>query len=117
VDPLLVLPVQPDPEGAIFSTIWTGTFVIETAGEYGFQLRSNNRSQLYIDDQPIVEITTFNKDDPEMDQIADGLVELPQGSHRIKIVYNYEGGNIRLGVLWKIPGADYNWLQARNFSP
>ena len=117
IDPFIILPVLPDPEMGQFSTIWTGTFSIDNPGEYGFELRSNNRTQLFIDDQPVVAISEFNKDDPERDQLVDGSIQLTQGAHRIKVVYNYEGGNLRLGVLWKIPSADYNWLPLKNFTP
>jgi len=117
IDPFIILPVLPLPNLPHFSIIWNGTINLENAGEYGFELRSNNRSQLFVDDQLVVAISEFNPENPEGDQQAQGFTQLTQGAHHVKITYNYEGGNVRLGVLWRIPGADFNWLPAGKFIP
>lgn len=117
VDPFLSLPAEIDPDMGHFSVVWEGVFTPEVAGIFTFQIRSNNRLKLWVDDSLVTEINEFSMDNPETDHEAEGSINLDTNQHRIKIIYNYEGGNYRFGILWKFADRGFDWVPVWSFTP
>ena len=68
-------------------------------GEYTFYTSSDDGSQLFIDDQTVVENGGIHPD-----QERNGKIKLTKGDHNIRVVYFDGGGNTALKVAWKGPG-------------
>lgn len=65
-----------------FSIRYTGTFRLEQGGEYRFRLKSDDGSQLFIDDQLVIDL------DGVHDAVSKrGAIELERGVHTIAVRY------------------------------
>ena len=82
---------------------WRGNIDVPTTGEYGFRLRSDDGSMLYIDEHLIVD-----NDGLHAMQDASGWSHLAAGMHDITIVYFENNGHAGLQVSWTaVPGGDF----------
>lgn len=81
-----------------FSADWTGTIVIDQAGDYQFGLVSDDGSILEIDGRVVVDASNV------LLQKQTGTVQLSQGAHSIHLKYfnTMLGGSVRL--FWAPPG-------------
>lgn len=72
---------------------------VPTGGSYAFRLRSDDGSELLIDDALVVD-----NDGLHGAQDKDGAVELTAGMHALRINYFEAGGDQVLTLSWKRPG-------------
>ncbi|HLY66649.1 MAG TPA: PA14 domain-containing protein, partial [Chloroflexota bacterium] len=88
-----LLPVQPP-----FSIEWTGKVAAPTAGLYRFGTSAIDSSQIFIDNQLVV-------DNPIANEYREGTVDLTAGLHDIRVRYEGHTGNYRVELSWQPPGA------------
>ncbi|MBW3541851.1 MAG: c-type cytochrome [Planctomycetes bacterium] len=82
-----------------FGLLFEGWFHVEHAGEYSFDLRSDDGSKLFIDDKLVV-----NNDGIHAPETKSGRAKLEQGIHRmVAEVFNL-GGGVELEVTIAGPG-------------
>lgn len=83
-----------------FAIRYTGTFQVETEGEYKFRLVSDDGSRLFIDGKKIID-----DDGVHPAQSASGSVTLARGAHQIEVDY-FQGPRyyVALQLFWTPPG-------------
>jgi hypothetical protein len=85
-----------------FAIRYTGTFNVETEGDYGFRLLSDDGSRLLIDGNLIID-----NDGIHPPRSASGNVHLAPGRHQIEVDY-FQGPRyeIALQLFWTPPGEE-----------
>ena len=73
---------------------------VQAAGTYTFRLRSDDGSELFIDDQLVVD-----NDGLHGAEDVDGAIELTAGMHALRINFFEAGGGQELRLSWRPPGA------------
>jgi len=83
-----------------FAIRYTGTFTIDTEGDYAFRLASDDGSRLFIDEKKIID-----NDGEHPTRSVAGSTYLTQGQHQIEVDY-YQGPReeIALQLFWTTPG-------------
>ncbi len=79
----------------IFSVEWEGFIEIPETANYTFVTESDDGSQLYIDENPVVK-----NGGPHGLKKKQGSIHLLKGVHRINIRYSQHGGFAVINVLW-----------------
>ncbi|WP_345651604.1 family 16 glycoside hydrolase [Streptomyces siamensis] len=79
----------------------SGYLVVPSDGTYDFRLTSDDGSRLTVDDRTVIEHDGLHAAEPK-----DGSVQLGAGSHPFRIDYFEAGGEQRLALAWKPPGAN-----------
>lgn len=94
-----------------FGIDYWGTIWLKDAGEYAFELTSDDGSQLYIDDQKIID-----NDGNHGATTQAGSVQLSAGEHAIHLPYFQWGpGNAALVLRVKPPGGVFKPFDMRDF--
>jgi len=88
--------IAPRPDD--FAIVFEGYLRAPTTGEYRFRLRSDDGSQLFIDDKRIVD---NNRRGPRE---ARGEAPLTAGLHKIKVTFFDHTSGQALDVYWTAPG-------------
>ncbi|NJN26098.1 MAG: T9SS type A sorting domain-containing protein [Cyclobacteriaceae bacterium] len=81
-----------------FALVYSGKITIPTSGSYTFYTSSDDGSQLFINDNLIV-----NNDGLHGTQERSGSLNLNQGTHDIKVTFFERGGGEVLQVRWQGP--------------
>jgi hypothetical protein len=115
VDRFLQFPEE--PPYIPFSVTWEGSTNITAPGEYRFALRSTNHSWMYLDDELILDVDTFDPQNPNERHESEAQVELTEGLHRVRITYGYEAGDRQIEIFWERPGAGRERLPLEIFTP
>ncbi|MEP6669204.1 MAG: PA14 domain-containing protein [Chthoniobacter sp.] len=82
-----------------FALRFRGVITIPKDGEYEFFTKSDDGSQLFIDDQLVADNGGIH---PDIER--NGKITLTVGEHSIRVVYYDGGGQTALKVSWKGPG-------------
>jgi PKD repeat protein len=82
-----------------FAFRYTGTITVATAGAYTFYLSSDDGSRLFINNTLVV-----NYDGLHGAGEQSGVINLPAGTHDIRVEYFERGGGQSLAVQWAGPG-------------
>lgn len=82
-----------------FSVVWRGHLLAPVSGSYGFGTDSDDGSQLYIDDQLVVDNGGVHGR-----RFREGQIALEAGWHDITIRYAQDGGGMDLRTFWSPPG-------------
>jgi len=82
-----------------FALRFRGVITIPKDGEYEFFTKSDDGSQLFIDDQLVADNGGIH---PDIER--NGKITLTAGEHSIRVVYFDGGGQTALKVSWKGPG-------------
>ncbi len=82
-----------------FALLFQGFIEIKTKGLYTFYTRSNDGSQLFINDKLIVD-----NDNEHGVEEKQGRIYLEKGKHLIKVTYFQSGGSTELQALYQGPG-------------
>jgi hypothetical protein len=95
-----------------FGIDYYGEFHIETAGDYTFELLSDDGAMLYIDGNPIIDLDGLH------DVLGKhALVHLDVGTHTLHLPYMQGPGGLALILLIKPPGGEYRVFNLQDFSP
>jgi hypothetical protein len=83
-----------------FAIRYTGSFQVDSAGDYGFRLVSDDGSRLLIDGKKIID-----NDGQHPPQSQSGSVYLQSGLHQIEVDY-FQGPReyVALQLFWTVPG-------------
>ena len=76
-----------------------GNLNVPAAGEYTFRLRSDDGSELFIDDKLVVD-----NDGLHGAEDKDGTVQLTAGIHALRVNFFEAGGGQELRLSWRKPG-------------
>jgi hypothetical protein len=87
--------------GQNFAMVFSGYIEIDQEGEYMFYTNSNDGSQLFIDNNLIVD-----NDGLHGAKEMSGRVHLESGRHFIKVTYFQSGGSKVLAAYYKGPGIE-----------
>lgn len=82
-----------------FSARWTGFLAIERPGLYRFATTSDDGSQLYIDDQLVVD-----NSGPHSSATRSAEIQLAPGAHRVRLEYVQFGGDFEMTWSWARAG-------------
>jgi hypothetical protein len=95
-----------------FGVDYYGEFNIETAGEYAFQLLSDDGAKLYIDDDLLIDLDGLH------DVLGrEARVHLDTGRHTLHLPYFEGPGGLALILLVKPPSGEYRVFDLRDFKP
>ena len=96
-----------------FAIVYTGKFWVRDAGEYYFNLMSDDGSRLWIDGKLVV-----NNDGIHPPRESLGRVELGQGVHRLEVAY-FQGPRASVALVMKVasPGKGWRIFQVDEFRP
>lgn len=94
-----------------FGVDYYGEFNIETAGEYAFQLFSDDGAKLYIDDDLLIDLDGLHNM-----LSREAAVHLDTGMHTLHLPYFEGPGGLALMLLIKPPGGEYRVFDLRDFS-
>ncbi len=83
-----------------FSIRWVGYLAAPKAGRYQFATRSDDGSQLWIDNTLVVD-----NGGSHGAQYKSGNIELNAGFHKVRLDYFQDGGSRALQFFWAPPGA------------
>ncbi|MFJ6728443.1 family 16 glycoside hydrolase [Streptomyces sp. NPDC091281] len=84
-----------------FAVEASGYLVAPADGTYTFRLTSDDGSRLSVDGREVIDHDGLHGAEPK-----DGTVDLTAGSHPFRIDHFERGGEQRLTLAWKPPGAD-----------
>jgi hypothetical protein len=94
-----------------FGIDYYGEFHIETAGDYTFQLFSDDGVKLYIDDDLLIDLDGLH------DVLGrEARVHLDTGRHTLHLPYFEGPGGLALILLIKPPGGEYRAFNLQDFS-
>jgi PA14 domain len=82
-----------------YTVEWSGCLVVHNPGRYTLATTSDDGSQLFVDDRPVV----FNAGVHGL-QKAEGQIDLARGVHPIRLQYLQNGGPYALMVEWARDG-------------
>lgn len=82
-----------------FSVRWDGAFWFQ-AGQFTFRTFSDDGVRVYVDDRLIINSWYA------MRGYRSATVNLPEGSHRVRVEYFERAGRAQVGVTWTGPGVD-----------
>ncbi|MCX6220069.1 MAG: PA14 domain-containing protein, partial [Bacteroidia bacterium] len=91
-----------------FAMVMNGKLLIRKAGVYEFFLRSNDGSQLFIDNQMVID----NDGSHSADSEKQGKIELSEGMHPIRLHYFQAGGGMFLELKYAGSGIDKQTIPA-----
>ena len=91
-----------------FAMVMNGKLLIRKAGTYEFFLRSNDGSQLFIDNQMVID----NDGSHSADSEKQGKIELSEGMHPIRLHYFQAGGGMFLELKYAGPGVEKQTIPA-----
>jgi len=96
-----------------FGIDYHGKFWIETPGEYAFRLSSDDGAELFIDDQPVIDLDGIHQVEK-----GEGHITLNAGTHTIHVPY-FQGPptSLALILLVKPPAGEFKVFDIRDFSP
>ncbi len=95
-----------------FGIDYYGEFQMETAGDYTFQLFSDDGAKLYIDDDLLIELDGLH------DMLGrEARVHLDSGRHTLHLPYFEGPGGLALILLVKPPDGELRVFDLRDFSP
>ena len=80
-----------------FQVLWQGRFVAREAGEYGFRLESDDRTDLYLDGELVVTNAVSNG-------ARNGSKYLAAGTHSVMLPYQQGGGGYHCTLSMALPG-------------
>ncbi len=103
IDPFLHFYFHNPPLPRPYTIEWTGQIKIDHAGEYEFGLESIDASQLYIDENLLVDNQTPN-------QYQGKPLNLSKGFHSIRIRFSDFTGNTHINFYWTPPGSDRTYV-------
>ncbi|MEM9830123.1 MAG: family 16 glycoside hydrolase [Bacteroidota bacterium] len=98
-----------------YALVFSGNLSAPTAGDYLMTLRSAGASWLWIDDKIVVD----NGEGNRTDKPGHGKVQLEEGEHQFKLIFNKPGWGWRQGLAWEYEGPEIpvTALQASNSMP
>lgn len=91
-----------------FAMVMNGKLRISKSGVYEFSLRSNDGSQLFIDNQMVID----NDGSHSADSEKVGKIELVEGFHPIRLHYFQAGGGMFLELKYAGPGIEKQTIPA-----
>ena len=94
-----------------FALRFRGVITVPKDGEYQFSTKSDDGSQLFLDDQQVVDNGGIH---PEQER--KGTITLTAGAHSIRVLYFDGGGQTALKVLWKGPDIKKGEIPAKVLS-
>jgi len=96
-----------------FAIVYTGRFWIDKPGSYTFMLTSDDGSQLYIDDELIID-----NDFQHSPTDVSGTVNLSSGIHRIRVPY-FQGPRFLVALVLQVapPGEELRVFSTDEFKP
>jgi hypothetical protein len=94
IDPVISFRWHDDPIPVPWNGQWSGWLDIEKAGEYQFQLFSNDQAALFLDDWPVL----------DGGGRISGSASLDEGAHAIRVTYRNTQYYSELRLLWIPPG-------------
>ncbi len=116
VDPFFAFPNE--SPYVPFSASWEGFLQIGQPGDYGFRFITTNRARLLIDGSPLIVLDTFDINSANERHEAEAHVSLEPGTHSIQILYDYEGGDRQIQLLWSTPERqDFDWIPTELITP
>jgi len=95
-----------------FGIDYHGEFWVKTPGEYHFKLSADDGAELYIDDQPLI-----NVDGVHSPVTRERSIELAAGRHTIHVPYFQETMHVALVLQVRTPGDDFKVFDLRDFGP
>lgn len=95
-----------------FAIRYTGSFLVDRAGDYAFRLVSDDGSRLFIDENKIID-----NDGQHPPQSQSGSVFLGEGVHKIMVDY-FQGPRdyVALQLFWTVPGGSEE-ISTPEFTP
>jgi plastocyanin len=84
-----------------FGLRFAGNIEVPEAGKYTFSLASDDGSQLYLDDELVVD-----NDGRHGIKLVKGSIDLEPGTHRVRIVFFQGGGGKGLSAAWQGPKSE-----------
>ncbi|MBV9119314.1 MAG: hypothetical protein JOZ39_01295, partial [Chloroflexi bacterium] len=100
VDPYVAVYFQQFPLPSPFSIEWTGQIAAPVAGAYRFNSTSIDSSQVFIDDQRVV---NSGSNSPQ-----DGQINLTAGLHDIRVRFEAHSGHNHVELRWQPPGREWS---------
>ena len=96
-----------------FAIDYTGKFWIAKPGRYRFNMMSDDGAKLYIDDQVVID-----NDGVHPPLWRDGVVDLTEGLHRIRVSY-FQGPRWAIALVLKVsgPGEQLRVFSTDEFKP
>jgi hypothetical protein len=97
-----------------FAVRWSGFLLIpksgnrKTVGTYHFRLKSDDGSNLYIDNKKII-----NNDGRHSFRTRNGKKKLVQGQHNLRVEYFESGGHQSCQLWWKFKGQRWAPIQSK----
>ncbi len=89
-----------DPLPSPYSIEWLGKIHIPRGGPYVFGTISDDGSHLYLDGQLVVD-----NGGRHGDVYREGIIQLGQGFHDIRLLYFQDGGGRKIELYWTPPGS------------
>lgn len=97
IDPRFKLYFHVTPLPRPYTVEWTGKIAAPQAGTYMFALESADESQLFIDEQLVVEV-------PARNQRHQAQIDLSEGLHDIRLRYADRTDHTFINLYWTPPG-------------
>ena len=94
------LDIKPAKMTSDFGMVFDGTLKTHHAGDYYFEIASDDGSRILINGKQVV----INDGLHGANIKKSGKVRLPAGSHRIRVEYFQQGGGLGLHAFWQGPG-------------
>lgn len=99
VDPFIHFYFHNPPLSRPYTVEWVGRIMISEAGTYEFGLESIDNSQIYIDNNLLLDNQTLN-------QYQGKSIELSEGFHAIKIRFSDLTSATHINLYWKPPDSE-----------
>ncbi len=98
-------------DGEWFGVTWTGVLNVPAAGNYKFRLTSDDGSDLYIDNQGVIN----HGGNHPFDEKESEVINLYQGNHAARVRFYNNASRWGIKLEWKKPGAsDYEVVPYAN---
>ncbi len=95
-----------------YSVMWVGKVAAPQAGVYLFGTRSDDGSQVFVDDQLVVDNSGQHGA-----EYREGSIQLDQGWHDIRVLYSDMGGSRAMELWWQPPGGAKTLLPSTYLRP
>ncbi|MFX0146007.1 MAG: PA14 domain-containing protein, partial [Candidatus Hodarchaeota archaeon] len=82
-----------------YSIEWLGKIYVPSSGPYVFGTLSDDGSYLYLDEQLVVDNGGHHGD-----VYREGIIQLEEGFHDIRLLYFQDGGGRKIELYWTPPG-------------
>lgn len=103
---------QEKPMSAPFGLIFEGEIYIPSSGEYAFHLASDDGSELYLDENLLI-----NNGGEHADRIKSGKKNVEAGWHPLRVRFFDSGGGASVRLWWTPPGGQEEKIAPRFFRP